>query len=885
MSELSDRLHDILRASPEAAHSLSADERRQLTELISDVAGEELLELAAVIDRVLQEQAGHQQALFARALVEEQAGHAETAGNLYLQLAQHAVTVRDWDAVLDLSVRAMPLTGDYRLLRLVRRVQERGLDVADALALAYEECSDSPDLLWEQSQEADAQGDTERGLQLALAALEGYVAVKEPEHAEDPLLRVLEAPDRATYEHLLRVLRRMANAGQNELVATALELAEERFFELDMAAPLAEALTYILERRPELNRFRALYAEAIARPIPHRDQLDEAIAESGLANPDVPIEDALIAFRDLAAFSPGAYVMHRSWGVGLIKRKEDDDIYVDFADKPAHKMALGPARQVLTPLPHDSLQVQRATDLEGLQRAAKESPADIVCRLIMESGGEIITADIKLRLTPWLIGEAQWGAWWRHARKALEEDPRVDCSQAFRHLYREAREAGEMDVPLLPLDKRKGIKGAVSYLNKLLGQHPDLSDRARLNYGATLRQWLGETHKMEEWIRALPLVMRWYPEREAEWLAAAERAMPSAPLTIANAEEDQLLLLDLGLKTRAWKEAAFAGVASRFTSVCERALQALGERDQDTLWEDFEDLLQTPGHYQQKMALADMILRQELTRDDSAENGLAVSPWLLLHAALSVAASKAARAGHGTALRLLRPTGPLTSWLKQAPFDEQATELLDTFRRRPLAGEVQLQVQAFFAEIGQPQLSDEMLAMNIQGPEDDSRPPELDPRLTMMTRVTLEMQTERLREMERLLAVDIPQEIAKARALGDLSENAEYHAARERQGITKALYDNLLAQMETAMPIEDIHRPEGVAGVGKLLRLRNLETNQEQDVWILGEGDSQYGHEVVSYKAPLGRALVGKRVGDKVEMEMDGGGAFEVLSVTEKLPS
>lgn len=884
MPELSDRLRDALQ-DPQASHALEAEHRAQLSDLVSEAGSGELLELAAVIDRVLQDQAGHLQALFARAQLEEQSGHREIAGNLYLQLAQHAVSQSDWEGVLDLSVRAMPLTGDYRLVRLVRKAGEHDLDITAAMELAREECGDSPDLLWERSQEADSRGDREEGLQLALAALEGYVAVKEPEHAEDPLLRALEDARPETYDRLLQILRRMANAGQSELVATALELAENTFFELGMADDLADALAWILEHRPELSRFRALYAEAVARPMANRDELDEAIAESGLANPDVPIEDALSAFRELAAFSAGAYVMHRSWGVGLIRRKEDDEIYVDFEEKPSHKMALGPARQVLTPLAHDSLQVQRATDLDALRRRAKDSPSEIVHRLIIESGGEIVSADIKLRLTPWLISESGWAAWWRNARKQMEEDTRIDCSQAFRHLYREARHGagGELDVPLQPLDKRKGVKGAMSFLNKLLAQHPQVSDRARLNYGSELRQWLNETHKMDDWIRALPLMLRWYPEREKEWLAAAERAIPSAALTAANTEEDQMVLLELGLKTRAWKEAAYSALASRFQPVREKALQSLGERDRETLWEDFEDLLVSPGHYQQKMALADMILRGELTREDS-DNGLPVSPWVLMIAALSVTGSRHARAGVGTAHRLLRPTGPLAALLKDQPLDEQINEHLDSFRRRPIEGEIQLQIQAFLKEIGQPQLANEILAMNMREPEDEARLPELDPRITLMTRVTLDMQNERLREMERLLAVDIPQEIAKARALGDLSENAEYHAARERQGITKALYDVLLAQMETAVAIEDIHRIEGLAGVGKEVRLKNVETGAEQLVWILGEGDSQYGHDVVSYKAPLGQALVGKRAGDVVELETNGGETLEVVAVTERLP-
>ena len=75
--------------------------------------------------------------------------------------------------------------------------------------------------------------------------------------------------------------------------------------------------------------------------------------------------------------------------------------------------------------------------------------------------------------------------------------------------------------------------------------------------------------------------------------------------------------------------------------------------------------------------------RGELTRDDANGNDLPVNPWLLVRAALSVVSSKAARAGTGTAHRLLRANGPLTPFLKDRPLDEQANELLDTFRRRP----------------------------------------------------------------------------------------------------------------------------------------------------------------------------------------------------------
>ncbi|MEN6549775.1 MAG: GreA/GreB family elongation factor [Armatimonadia bacterium] len=881
--ELSARLQALLQQETEAPSTLSAEQRQQITAIFAEACEDDRLELAAVVQRALDEQPGHLLALYARATAEELAEEKESAGNLYLQIVQALASQKDWEGVLAVAVQAMPMSGDYRLVRLVRRAGEKGnLDITVAMQVAQEECADSPDLLWEQSREADERGDIDEGLKLALAALEGYVGLKEPEHAEDPLLRALEANDVATYERLLAVMRRMAAAGQVELLSTAFELAEEKLFDLDMAEDLADALVYILEKRPELAELRKLYARAIIKPLGGYDALQQVAAETGLDNPAVPIEDALAAFQEAAAFSPGAYVSHRSWGVGRITRHEDDELTIDFEEKPQHKMAAQMAKSVLLPLSRDSLQVQRATGLDALKREADDNPANIVYRLMMESGGEIVTPDIKMRLTPWLVREEGWSTWWRKARKAIEEDRRIDSSQAFRHLYREAQRGGEPEVPLLNLDPRKGIKGAISMIHKLLSQHPQTNERAKMHYGRTLRDWLKDTHKLEDWVRALPLMERWYPEREAEWLVEAEKALPSVPLTLAGEEPDQMVLLELGLKSRAWKDAAFSALSSRFDSVKEKGLQVLGERARDTLWEDFTDLLTTAGHYQQKMAVAEMILNKELTRDDTGDE-LPIDPWILLHATLSVVASKSAHAGRGMANRLLKAAGPLVEALKGRELSEEMNEIFNTFRRRPLEGEVQLAVEALLQAVEKAELAHDILRIHQPYQEDEAKPPELDPRLTLMTRQTLETQTERMREMEHQLAVEIPQEIAKARALGDLSENAEYHAARERQGITKALYDNLLAQMETALAIEDVHRAPGVAGVGKEVRLREVESGEEQSVWVLGEGDTQYGHDVVSYKAPLGQALVGKKVGDVAQVGEDGP-QYEVLAIEEKMP-
>lgn len=885
MAELADRLQNLLTAPREAPNALLPDDRRAIVELFDEATEEELEDLAAAISRVLQSHPGSPRAQYARAVANELSGDAETASNIYLQLAQHLAAQRDWPGVVDLAVRAMPLSGDYRLVRLVRRAGERGgLDITAAMDLAWRECANSPDLLWERSQSEAAAGNRVHAVELALQALKGYVLLKEPERAEDPLLAVLESDDPLVYERLLDIMRTMAHHDQCDLLATLLDLATDRLVELNMVGELAATLGDILRQEPQLTFLRPIWARTVARPHSYSQTLDELITATGLDNPELPLDDALDAFHQAVAFSPGAYVGHRTWGVGLIRDSEDGELVVDFAEKPRHHMALEMARKVLVPLAPDSLQVVRATDLSTLRAEASESPADIVCRLLAETDGQIVTADIKLRLVDWLITEDEWSGWWKKTRRALEEDPRVDCSQAFQQIYRLAQEGQEAAVPLPTLDARKGIKGAVSLIVKLLQQHPDVDSRARGYYGPELEMMLHNTTKSSDWVRALPLLIRWYPQRETEWLQAIEQHLPESSLTLGWTVEDQESLLDLALRTRVWKDAAFQALTSRFAPVQEKGLQALRERAGDHFWDDVDDLLLAGGHYAEKMAVAELVLTGQLKRDGVPDGETPVDPWYLLHAALSVLNAKGSHAGRGTANRLLRAGGPLTPYLKDRDLPEATGALFDTYRRKPVEGEVQLAIQAMLQEAGHGGLADEILRFRRAAPVDDGKlPPELDPRVTLMTKRTFELQNERLREMERQLNDEIPREIAKARALGDLSENAEYHAARERQGITKALYDSLSAQMEGALVIEEIHRLSGVAGVGKEIRLRDVASGEEQTLWLLGEGDSQYGHEVVSYKAPLGQALVGKHAGDTVRVG-DDGPTYEILAITERLP-
>jgi transcription elongation factor GreA len=133
--------------------------------------------------------------------------------------------------------------------------------------------------------------------------------------------------------------------------------------------------------------------------------------------------------------------------------------------------------------------------------------------------------------------------------------------------------------------------------------------------------------------------------------------------------------------------------------------------------------------------------------------------------------------------------------------------------------------------------------------------------------VSREVLAIRQAEFAKLTTVDIPQnteEIIKARAHGDLKENFEYHAARARQEMLSSRAKTLHDELQIARPIDPAKVDASAVSVGTSVRLSPLDGSTEALVTVLGPWDSDPANDIISYLAPTGSALLGKRKGDQV---------------------
>ena len=141
----------------------------------------------------------------------------------------------------------------------------------------------------------------------------------------------------------------------------------------------------------------------------------------------------------------------------------------------------------------------------------------------------------------------------------------------------------------------------------------------------------------------------------------------------------------------------------------------------------------------------------------------------------------------------------------------------------------------------------------------------------------LEQELKTLKTVER---PNVIKAIAEAREHGDLSENAEYHAARERQ----SFIEGRVAELEDMLARAEVIDPSSLSGdtvkFGAKIELADEDTDEESTYQIVGQYESDIKNGLLSISAPLARALIGKQVGDSVEVTTPGGSkSYEILSV------
>jgi transcription elongation factor GreA len=153
--------------------------------------------------------------------------------------------------------------------------------------------------------------------------------------------------------------------------------------------------------------------------------------------------------------------------------------------------------------------------------------------------------------------------------------------------------------------------------------------------------------------------------------------------------------------------------------------------------------------------------------------------------------------------------------------------------------------------------------------------------ISYYTEEGLQKLKDELQQMESVERPKISQQIAEARDKGDLSENAEYDAAKEAQGLLEARIAKLKDVLANARLVDESQMDDSRAFILSTVRIKNQKNGMEVSYTLVAESEADLAQKKISVESPIGKGLLGKEVGDVAEVETPAGiMKFELLEIT-----
>ncbi len=837
-------------------------------------------------------------------------GEVERAQQTLLALGEKVLAAKKWEPLAAIAERSLALVQTQAAARLLVEAHEgMGKDPArlDALSRAWAIMPDDLELAQKLAKRlGDAgRGDDRRAL---LGDLAGRFAEEDLyEELEDAAEELAQHDDWEGLIHVAAALPTVAGKGSlkesQRIADIALTSLARTGHAGDALEPLRKVVNIAVTTQGDdaAEPFRAAITDALRQGPGRRvPALDDAVEQSGLADGDTPLPRAIEAFDTIASLAPGCGVLHDGFGPGRIVSNDTVTIMVDFMKSKGHKMPYVAARRTLTPVAEDDIRLIRYTNPAEIVRLRTEDQASMIVSALKCLGGSADANRLKLFLISTdLVSAKDWTVFWRKGKPACEKDPRIDHARAFEQFYKLATavqvarsvaataagtsggDSAHDDAPLPALEVRKPAKTNLGTIRKFLAQHPAAEPALKARFGRFVqRTTLDLDADKSDRARAGLYFARWNPEQHVVWLGVV-RSLWSLDIGISDLsyEDEQLAFLADSRSAGVALEATLSALDSRFSAVREAAERDLAALDD-------------AGKTQLRRTLVDRAVRYpaamlRLIEDDIAAVKAPEDAWRLFIASLQLIEEKPKPSTGEKVLRWIDEGGPFQRMLAGVkPPNEARLKLRVLLRQWHSSDRYLFPALDAVARVGMPdekqwvldhrQKKTDALFSQVGEQADEFSSP-------VMTRATWAVLQRELEELERELRTVIPQTIQKARELGDLKENAEYHSAKLKQSNAQKRAGSLQMRISRARFVEDAEYHEGVAGLGTEVVLES--ESETMSYWILGDGEHHLGDHVISHQTPIAKAILGHGVGDALELgDGEQRRTWRVRSIKRRLP-
>ncbi|MHC5010779.1 MAG: transcription elongation factor GreA [Planctomycetota bacterium] len=715
------------------------------------------------------------------------------------------------------------------------------------------------------------------------------------EGAEPIWLELIESDLDSIAPYLDAADRMSRRQGGKRQASMLLWILAESLKEKERHRDLIGVYAAIAAMAPDDGTLRTALQEAARNAFPEREDLDTLLEKSGVDGGEA--SDLAVQARKLDRYlriEPGAYVFHRSgWGVGRIVECIPDRhcCIIDFRGKPGHEMDLDGAVERLERLEDDDIRAMAMADPRGLRKFAADNPLDVIRQVLERFDGAANLRHIKDSLVPDAVATSRWSTFWKDAKKKALLDPRFHVGSG-RDPRIEFFDSAEVDFKT-QVDRT--LAGCASAQER---------QKAARELLLTAGEDVEAKEVLQERLQS-DLDRTADPSVRLGWnliLAQLQGAGTDAVLRafIAETEAPQEVVAEIAEDSI--RDGAARALIETHPDGAQLLLDVALDADDPVLAEVGVDRFESAGHPEYLPLLLDRVDKSPagtpvlyawyvrgLRR--GRWSGRDFRPYDVMVRALKVLDAVEYRARRTGAAAARKGVAALADVFarNEGAFVREAAEATDAAGARHLIRILeknrglkarQLQKTQDIIFRAQPEALKEPVVVEDGDYEMGERLDQI-----YMTPEGLERLKAQVEKIEHDEMPANAKEIARAREFGDLSENAEYHAAREKQALLEARVANMKGELGRAVPLTpDVVRTDAVS-VGARVRLRD-SGGQDVSYTLLGPPDADVAKGVINYLTPLGQALMGRKAGEHVRIEIEGEVRdLEVLAIENGLES
>ena len=623
-------------------------------------------------------------------------------------------------------------------------------------------------------------------------------------------------------------------------------------------------------RREIVECYRGKYKE--------HSHLEDYIRSSDLTQSFRNVFEAINDFEKHIAFDAKNFVFHRSWGVGIIRRVESDNLTINFGKKNGvHEMSLKMAISALTPLAKDHIWVLKATkSKEELSTFVKENIVDTLKIIIKSFGNKCNFKRIKAELVPAILSTGEWTSWNSKAKKVLESDATfgVNPNDINEYIVRD-HEISKEEKFANEFKAQKQFFNRIDIIMKFVNN--DETDKESELFADMYNYFIGfikTITKVTDQVLASYLVVQYIGKVLPQHSYTCKYTFAQ----IYDDIDDPRVMYDAlkDTKNTSLKEDFLANIrllpnwADEYirlfpTVLQEKMLTTLLEKGhEDKLkalakkaFDDVKDYREAILYFFEKCQDKDWFKNCGVTYEKQLITLLAVIDLTYREINYSVNTTENKKINKA-ATQLLFKNDTLATYMF-ANNEETVTKMYTLVDDIP---DMEPNLKAGLRS----KILDKYPDFKFHTTEESKATA---PKGMLVTAAKLEEKKAPEEDIQKNQLPAVAIEVQEAREKGDLKENAEYHAAREKQQFLNKKLQKLQEELNRAVIFDPTTATSSIISFSTTVTLFNKKTEKEEVYSIFGPWESDSDNNVISYMSPFGNALLDHKAGEEFDFTVN----------------